>query len=46
MDEVANILVDIRNLLQMIVDSHPCKRCKALVRNGAILCPNCEEHNP
>lgn len=53
MDEIANILTDIKVILESIdsklstlVDSHRCKRCKAIVSNGAIKCFTCDQIDP
>ena len=50
MDEIANILTDIKkelsNIYELLSNSHPCRKCKALVSNGCIKCPNCDRTDP
>jgi hypothetical protein len=46
LDDITNILTDIKRLLEQIVESHSCGYCKVLVPNGAIICPNCGGKNP
>ena len=46
MDEIANILTDIKNLLEKLLDSHPCKNCKTLVVSFSLECSICHEKDP